>query len=117
MFKTIGSYMNPPPPGVDPPIMWGREDHVRTLFAPTGAELAFERLTVTLEHESVEGWLGYNERVLGPTILARAALEPQGRWEELRSELIGLYSAANEADDGSFRARAEYLLSSVRLPA
>ena len=47
--------------------------------------------------------------------MAKAALEPQGRYEELRGELIGLYSDANEADDGSFRAPAEYLVT--RRPA
>ncbi len=52
MFKTVGSYMPPLPPGLKPPVMWGREDHVRSLFEPTGAELTFERHMVTFEHES-----------------------------------------------------------------
>jgi hypothetical protein len=48
--------------------------------------------------------------------VAKAALEPQGRYDELRAELIGLYSAANEAQDGSFRADGEYLLALAHLP-
>ena len=36
--------------------------------------------------------------------MAKAALEPQGRYDDLRRELIALYAAANEAADGSFRA-------------
>ena len=116
MFQTVGSYMPPPPPELNPPVTWGDEAHVRELFAPSGAELAFERHTVTFEHESPEGWLGYNERVLGPTIMAKAALEPQGRWEQLRAELIKLYTDANEAEDGSMRVRAEYLLGVAQLP-
>ena len=48
--------------------------------------------------------------------MAKAALEPQGRYDELRAELIGLYSAANEAQDGSFSAGSEYLLALARLP-
>jgi SAM-dependent methyltransferase len=117
MFKTVGSYMPPPPPELRAPVMWGNEDHVRSLFADSGAELSFERQTVTLEYDSPEGWLQYNERVLGPTILAKAALEPQGRWDALREELLQLYIEGNEAEDGSFRARAEYLLSVAQLPA
>jgi hypothetical protein len=54
--------------------------------------------------------------VLGPAVLAKAALEPQGKWDALRSDLLTLYSGANEADDGTFRARAEYLLSIVVMP-
>jgi ubiquinone/menaquinone biosynthesis C-methylase UbiE len=117
MFKTVGSYMPPPPPELTPPIMWGDEEHVRSLFAASGAELSFERQAVTFEHESAEGWLEYNERLLGPTILAKAALEPQGKWDALREELVELYSDGNEADDGTFRARAEYLLAVAQLPA
>jgi hypothetical protein len=49
--------------------------------------------------------------------MAKAALEPQGKWEQLRAELIELYTDANEADDGTMRVRAEYLLTVVQLPA
>jgi SAM-dependent methyltransferase len=116
MFKTVGSYMPPPPPELKPPVMWGDEDHVRSLFADSGAEPAFERHMATFEHESAEGWLEYNERVLGPTIMAKAALEPQGKWDALRSELVQLYTDGNEAGDGSFRVQVEYLLTLVQLP-
>ena len=49
--------------------------------------------------------------------MARATLEPQGRWDDLRGELIQLYSDANAAGDGSFRAPAEYLLTRALMPA
>jgi hypothetical protein len=49
--------------------------------------------------------------------MAKAALEQQGRYEELREAMLELYRDANEADDGTFRVRAEYLLSVARLPA
>jgi hypothetical protein len=117
MFRMVGSYMPPPPPELKPPVMWGNEDHVRGLFAAHGVELAFERHTVTFVHESAEAWLEHNERLLGPTIIAKAALEPQGRWDELRAELVELYTDGNEAEDGTFRARAEYLLTVVQMPA
>jgi len=117
MFQTVGSYMPPPPPELKPPVMWGTEEHLQTLFASSGAELAFERHMVVYEHESPEAWFEYNERVLGPTIMAKAALEPQGKWEELRAELIALYEDANEVDDGTMRVRAEYLLAVAQLPA
>ncbi|HMH46596.1 MAG TPA: methyltransferase domain-containing protein [Solirubrobacteraceae bacterium] len=117
MFKTVGSYMPAPPPELIPPVMWGNEDHVRSLFADSGAELAFERHMVTFEHASPESWLEYNERVLGPAIMAKSALEPQGKWDALRADLLKLYSDNNEGDDGRFRARAEYLLTVARMPA
>jgi SAM-dependent methyltransferase len=116
MFQTVGSYMPPPPPELDPPVMWGNEEHVSALFAASGAQLAFERLSVTFEHDSPESWVAYNERILGPSIMAKAALEPQGRYEALRNELLDLYRAANE-EQGGFRVSAEYLVTVAQLPA
>jgi SAM-dependent methyltransferase len=116
MFKTVGSYMPAPPPELKPPVMWGSEDYVASLFDGSGAELTFERRMVSFTHDSPESWLEYNERVLGPAILAKAALEPQGRWQDLRADLLQLYSDGNEASDG-FRASAEYLLTVARMPA
>jgi SAM-dependent methyltransferase len=116
MFKAVGSYMPAPPEGLKPPIAWGEERHVRSLFEPTGATLSFERLTVVFEHESPAAWLEYNERVLGPTILAKSALEPQGKWEDLHDELLELFTTADEGRDGAFRAPAEYLLTVAQMP-
>jgi ubiquinone/menaquinone biosynthesis C-methylase UbiE len=116
MFRTIGSFMPPPPPELRPAVLWGSEDHVANLFAGRGLELEFERRAVAFEAESPAAWVSYTERVLGPTIMAKAMLEAQGRWEELRSELVGLYERFNEADDGTLRFSAEYLLSVARRP-
>ena len=91
MFKTVGSYMPPPPPELKPPVMWGTEEHVRALFADSGAALSFERQMVTFDADSPESWVAYDERILGPAMMAKAALEPQGRYDELRTDLIGLY--------------------------
>jgi SAM-dependent methyltransferase len=117
MFKTIGSHMPPPPPELASPLRWGQEDHVRSLLSESGSELSFERLTVTFTHDSPESWVQYNERVLGPTIMTKAALEPQGKWEDCKADLIALYNENNEAEDGSLRISAEYLLTVAQLPA
>ena len=117
MFRTIGSYMPPPPPEMDSPLRWGEEEHVRSLFSDSGAELSFERRMVTFTHDSPESWVEYNERVLGPAIMAKSMLEPQGRWEDLKAELTAMYSDSNESDDGTFAASAEYLVTLARMPA
>jgi SAM-dependent methyltransferase len=111
MLKTVGSYMPPPPPGLASPVMWGAEDHVRALFAGQPVDLSFERLEVIFEDDSIENWIAYNEKVLGPLVVAKSALEPQGRWEELKGDLAGIYRENNRATDGSLRVGAEYLLT------
>jgi SAM-dependent methyltransferase len=116
MFRTNSSFMPPPPPEILPPVRWGEEEHVRSLLGADGVKLEFERHEVVFEHDSAEAIIEEDERLLGPAILAKAALEPQGRYGELRAQLVELYGSVNESDDGRFRARAEYLLSLARLP-
>ena len=115
-FRTAGSYMPPMPPELKPPVMWGNEQHVRSLFADSGAEVTCETRPVTFSGASEQAWFTNDERMLGPAVMAKAALEPQGRYEELRQDMIELFAGFNEAGDGSFRVEAEYLSTVVKLP-
>jgi ubiquinone/menaquinone biosynthesis C-methylase UbiE len=116
MFAVVGSHMPPPPEGFQPPVLWGVEDHMRDLLAPTGAEPHFERRSVTWEAESAEEWMQEAERWLGPAVMAKAALEPEGKWEALRGDLVSLFESYNEATDGSLRAQAEFLMTTAEVP-
>jgi len=116
MFGASAAYMPPPPEGFVPPMMWGDEEHVRDLFEGTGAELSFERRSVFFEGPSVEAWVAQDEAILGPSVLAKAALEREGRYAELRNDVTAIYAGFNEAADGSFRAPAEYLVTVARKP-
>jgi ubiquinone/menaquinone biosynthesis C-methylase UbiE len=104
------------PEGFQPPVLWGVEDHMRDLLAPTGAEPHFERRSVTWEAESAEEWMQEAERWLGPAVMAKAALEPEGKWEALRGDLVSLFESYNEATDGSLRAQAEFLMTTAEVP-
>jgi ubiquinone/menaquinone biosynthesis C-methylase UbiE len=115
MFKTVASHMPAPPPDVRPPTMWGDEAYVRELFGPLGVDLRLEHDKVTFEAGSPDEWLEYNERVLGPMVLARAALEPQGKWQALHEDLLALYRRNNLSADG-FRVEGEYLVTIASVP-
>ncbi len=112
MFGALGKHMPPPPEGFRPPILWGDEDHVRQLFADADSIRCEKRVAEdSARAESVDSWLDYMETVLGPMVLAKQALGE--RWSEARADLHALYEQHNEADDGTFRARPEYLLAVV----
>lgn len=113
MFKTLGEQMPPPPEGFVPPVMWGVEDHVRSLFSGSGLTVSCEKRMARMEFESAAGWMDYCEQNLGPIVMAKAALEPEGKWGPVRAELSALEESHNEADDGSMKAKAEYLLTTV----
>ena len=90
---------------------------MRALLEPHGVDLSFERGNVVFEADSPEAWLEYNERVLGPMVLARAALEPQGKWDALHEDLLSLYRSFNLNDDGSSKPRASTSSRSRGVPA
>jgi hypothetical protein len=115
LFATLGKHMPPPPEGFQPPVLWGLEEHVRELFADA-AEVSCERRPASdsVRADSVEAWLDYTERVLGPTVMAKQALEAGGGWEAARADLVALYEQHNVATDGSLLAHPTYLQTVAR---
>jgi ubiquinone/menaquinone biosynthesis C-methylase UbiE len=114
MFVTMARHMPPPPEGFEPPILWGVEDHMRSLLGDWVEHIRFEHHTTTFEADSPEAFVDYLERALGPIILAKRALEPSGGWDAARADLVKLYEQFNGATDGTLRAESEYLLTVAR---
>jgi ubiquinone/menaquinone biosynthesis C-methylase UbiE len=108
-FGLVGSHMPPPPPNVEPPPLWGSEDHVTELFAGTGVEPEFSDGVAEMVFDSPEGALELYSTKFGPMVMAKAALEPQGKWEALADDLLGYYRDESEERDGSYVLAAEYL--------
>jgi SAM-dependent methyltransferase len=110
-FATVGSHMPPPPEGFQPPPLWGTEDHVRGLFEGTGVELSFESAVVNYRFDSAEHVMDFFEHKFGPVVMAKAALEPEGKWEALRADLVAMYEGFGSTDEGDFRFPGQYLLT------
>lgn len=109
-FATLSPYMPPPPAGASPPPLWGDEAHVERLFADTGVSLEFDRGTVDFEHDSPAAFVDFMATDYGPLVKAREALTPEGRWADLRRDLVRLSESANTARDGRFLVPSEYLV-------
>jgi SAM-dependent methyltransferase len=107
MFKTISKHIAPS--GMPSPVLWGDETTVRDRLSFGIGELKCTPRFYTFDYpfppdEVVEFYrLNY-----GPTSRAFASLDAKGQ-EELRSELVNLWSANNKAADGTTRVEAEYL--------
>jgi SAM-dependent methyltransferase len=111
MFKIMGKYMPAPPEYASSPPLWGSEEHVRELFEDSGVELEFARGHNPWRFDSAEHFVVFFETNYGPTLKARARLEAEGRWAELREELRALAERHNEATDGSLLMQAEYVVT------
>jgi alkanesulfonate monooxygenase SsuD/methylene tetrahydromethanopterin reductase-like flavin-dependent oxidoreductase (luciferase family) len=108
LFKLSGSFMPPPPPGVQPPPLWGIEEHVEEAFAAAGASPTIERESVAFDFPSVADAVQCYADDFGPFVIARRALEPQGRWEEFREAFADLVRRFNLASDGTAKIRSDY---------
>jgi len=114
-FKVLSGYMPPLPDFASPPPLWGSEDHVRELLGD-GAEIRTERREVVFEHASPAEFIDYFAEVYGPLLAARGATEAEGRWDDLRAELISLCEESNR-DPAGFAAPSEYLVVTARRAA
>jgi SAM-dependent methyltransferase len=113
IFNASGRFMPPPPDYASPPIFWGREEHVRQMFAGVAKDFEFERHTNHIEWESLEGFADFFMARFPPLVTAQAMLGE--RFGELREQIVQVWRNANEATDGSLRLPQQYLLSIVRL--
>jgi SAM-dependent methyltransferase len=107
MFRTIAELV-PPPPGAQPPALWGTEDHVRELWG----DAEFEHHEIVWTDESPEAFARFMLESFGPLLNAREVLA--GREDELERAYTDWVVRENEAHDGTLRFRGEYLLSVVR---
>jgi len=113
LFQLTGRFMPPPPPGVQPPPLWGVEQHVEEVFGAAGAQPSLSRETVEFEFPSVEALVERYERDFGPFVIARAVLEPQGRWDEFIGAFVDQVRSFNLASDGTARVGSDYFLIAV----
>jgi SAM-dependent methyltransferase len=113
MFATMKPYVAPPPPGAQPPPLWGSEDHVRKLFRDRAGDLALERRECVVDQfASGAEFRDYFKANYGPTIAAYRGLgDSPDRAASLDAELADL-GDGGLAPDGTMRW--EYLLVTGR---
>jgi SAM-dependent methyltransferase len=68
MFRLIGSYMPPPPPGVSPPPQWGDQTIVRERLGDAVKDVTFQRETMIVAALSLPHYRTTQERTVGPLI-------------------------------------------------
>ena len=107
MFKILGKYM-PPPPGVQPPALWGTEEHVRGLFGADAAKVQVTQRVFNFRYRSAAHFVDVFRNWYGPVHKAFGALAPD-KAAELERELIDLLNSLNVAGASSLVVPSEYL--------
>jgi SAM-dependent methyltransferase len=112
LFRTMGPFAPPPPPGAQAPPLWGSEDHVRELFGDRVSLRTLERdvLDVTAFAHARDYGEHFKARY-GPTIAARKNADKNGRADEFDDALDRFCDEWNRGTDDAARFEMEYLLA------
>jgi len=110
-FRTVGAHLPPMPDVVDPPPLWGDEDHVRALFEGTGVHLEFVRESWEIGHDSAASAVECYTTAFGPVVEARQLAEAEDRWPQLRADMLALFERLNTSRSEHVVFPAEYLVA------
>lgn len=113
MFAAMKPYAAAPPPGAQPPPLWGREDHVRALLGNRVTDITARRQTVRISRfADPRTFLDYFKTRYGPVIAAYRGIagDPQ-KVAALDDDLAGL---AERHLAGGTAMDWEYLIITAR---
>ena len=107
MFKTISKHIAPS--GMPSPVLWGDPDTVRDRFREGVSDLEFALRMYHFEYPFPPGVVvDFFRTNYGPMNRAFASLDAKGQ-EELRNELVSLWSIHNKSEGNTTLVDGEYL--------
>lgn len=107
MFQVTSRFV-PPPAGLTPPVKWGDEAHLRSIFGRAIRSIESRRRELVFRYASFEHWMQVMGRYYGPVVRAFAALEPAKR-QELEQAIAALQREDSRTKDGSLIIPSTYL--------
>lgn len=113
LFAAMKPHVPAPPPGVQPPPLWGNEDHVRALLGDRVDDVTAERRTLTVTaFADGAAFRDYFKSVYGPTISAfRAIGDDADRISALDADIAAV---GDRFMSGPSTMAWEYLLVTAR---
>jgi hypothetical protein len=110
-FRFLSAYAPPPPPGALSPLLWGAEDHVRTLFASRTSSLALTRHEYVETASSAREYFELFRDTFGPMVAIYASLRGQDqRAAELDAAFLQFIARWNRGTGERVQIPYEYLL-------
>ncbi|MFJ4014794.1 class I SAM-dependent methyltransferase [Microbacterium sp. NPDC090014] len=113
LFATLKKFVPAPPAGVQPPPLWGDEEHVRALLGDRVAELSTQRRQLSVDRfASGAEFRDFFRDFYGPTAAAYRGI---GDDEQRRAELDDALADLGDRHLADGRMPWEYLLVTARV--
>jgi ubiquinone/menaquinone biosynthesis C-methylase UbiE len=107
-FRVFSRYL-PPAPGVKPPVYWGDEAYLHSLFGTSAASMTSYRRTAIFRFRSAEENVDFFRTYYGPTLRAFESLDGPAR-DALRNDLLALARRYDRnGGNGPIAIGADYL--------
>jgi SAM-dependent methyltransferase len=97
LLRLVGRYV-PPPPGVQSPLLWGTDAHIRELF-PGVKKIEHASRVFAFRYRSPEHWVDVFRRFYGPTYNAFLTLDADSQ-AALEADLLALLRSQSLAGEG-----------------
>jgi SAM-dependent methyltransferase len=115
-FATLGKHAPAPPPGFQPPPLWGSKEHLDELF---GDRVRWTTERVELlpcdEFETPEALVDYYKVNFGPTIsIYDSVADDPERLAALESDFLAFAQEENQGEPDAAHYEFEYLLTVAR---
>jgi SAM-dependent methyltransferase len=108
LFKVLGRHVAPPAAGLQPPSLWGTEDHIQVLFGDSAARIVATRRHFTFRYRSAAHFIEVFRTWYGPVHKAFASLPVDGA-KALEQDLTELLDSLNAAGPRALAVASEYL--------
>ena len=115
VFATMKPFAPAPPPGAQPPVLWGSPDHVTALLGDRVTDVVARRARLRVDRfASPEEFRDFFKRTYGPTIATyRNIADDAARVAELDRELVEL-ARRNDLGEPTFAMEWEYMILTAR---
>jgi ubiquinone/menaquinone biosynthesis C-methylase UbiE len=106
LFRTVAKYV-PPVPGVQSPLLWGTDAHVRALFDDV-VKVQHTPRYFAFRYQSAEHFVDMFRTFYGPVHKAFAALDEDGQFA-LEADMLALLRRSNRGSAAGIVVPGEYL--------
>lgn len=115
-FEVFAPYMPPPPPGAQPPVLWGSEQHVKELFGDRVSFLQLKRDRYIERAASPQAYCEFIKQTFGPVAAIFAGLQATDpdRAARLDREFLRFATEADTAAGDGAEFPYDYLLVVAR---